>query len=192
MSSPLWSVPVVKISPTSVYESWQYRPKRLAAFWLCLHLELLMYILSSCTLTVMIIVCYLGRVANPKLVATIKTGRVAQPITDAFWCDWSWICNAPPVMLVHLSCVARTLCVLCCCVLDVSETASSQSHAVSFSHSSAQAADSAPNYSLYTSNNGQRSQRTSLSFTSVSCNIWLILNCLLVCTYVVFSMRCVR
>ena len=29
----------------------------------------------------------LGRVANPRPVATIKTGRVAQPITDAFWCD---------------------------------------------------------------------------------------------------------
>jgi len=26
-----------------------------------------------------------GRVANPRPVATIKTGCVAQPITDAFW-----------------------------------------------------------------------------------------------------------
>jgi len=26
----------------------------------------------------------LGRVANPRPVTTIKTGRVAQPITDAF------------------------------------------------------------------------------------------------------------
>ena len=32
-------------------------------------------------------------VARPD--AAIKTGRVAQPITDAIWCDRSWICNAP-------------------------------------------------------------------------------------------------
>jgi len=30
-----------------------------------------------------------GRVANPRPVATIKTGRVTQPVTDAFWRDRS-------------------------------------------------------------------------------------------------------
>jgi len=32
-----------------------------------------------------------GRVANPRPVTTIKTCRVAPPITDAFWRDPSWL-----------------------------------------------------------------------------------------------------
>ena len=40
----------------------------------------------------------LGRVANPRPVARIKTGRVSQPITDAADVtgrDWSWIATRP-------------------------------------------------------------------------------------------------